>query len=143
VIVDFFEGDPDQPIIVGTVYNADQMPPYLGQGPDSKHKNDNRISGFKSNTTKGGQGFNELRFDDTNGREQVFIHAEKNLDTRVKSSSHESVGSSRHVTVGGEKDGKKWGGVSRAHLQGQAPGRRQPAPGASRRRQRTDRRRGW
>lgn len=109
VIVDFFEGDPDQPIIVGTVYNADQMPPYLGQGPDSKHRNDNRVSGFKSNSTKGGQGFNELRFDDTEGSEQVFVHAEKNLDTRVKSSSMESVGSAKHVTVGGEKDGQKFG----------------------------------
>ena len=43
VIVDFLEGDPDQPIIVGSVYNADQMPPYLGDGPDSKHKNDNKV----------------------------------------------------------------------------------------------------
>ena len=109
VIVDFFEGDPDQPIIVGTVYNAEQMPPYLGQGPDGKHKNDNKVSGFKSNTTKGGQGFNELRFDDTKDKEQVFIHAEKNMDTRVKSSSMESVGSAKHVTVGGEKDGQKSG----------------------------------
>ncbi len=55
VIVDFLEGDPDQPIIVGTVYNADQMPPYLGDGPDGKHKNDNKVSGIKSNTTTGGR----------------------------------------------------------------------------------------
>ena len=85
------------------------MPPYLGQGPDPKHKNDNKVSGFKSNTTMGGQGFNELRFDDTKDKQQVFIHAERNMDTRVKSSSMESVGSSKHVTVGGEKDGQKWG----------------------------------
>ncbi|MBI5442740.1 MAG: hypothetical protein HY900_16195, partial [Deltaproteobacteria bacterium] len=79
------------------------------QGPDSKHKNDNKVSGIKSNTTTGGQGFNELRFDDTKDKEQVFIHAEKNMDTRVKSASMESVGASKHVTVGGEKDGQKWG----------------------------------
>ena len=85
------------------------MPPYLGQGPDGKHKNDNKVSGFKSNTTKGGQGFNELRFDDTKDKEQVFVHAEKNMDTRVKSGSMESVGSDKHVTVGGEKDGQKSG----------------------------------
>lgn len=109
VIVDFFEGDPDQPIIVGTVYNADQMPPYLGQGPDPKHKNDNKVSGFKSNTTKGGQGFNELRFDDTKDKQQVFVHAEKNMDTRVKNDSMESVLNDKHLTVGGEKDGKKHG----------------------------------
>jgi len=114
VIVDFFEGDPDQPIIVGTVYNADQMPPYLGQGPDSKHKNDNKVSGFKSNTTKGGQGFNELRFDDTKDKEQVFIHAEKNLDTRVKSSSMESVGSAKHVTVAGRRTARSPASIANA-----------------------------
>jgi type VI secretion system secreted protein VgrG len=109
VVVAFEEGDPDQPIIVGVVYNADQMPPYLGEGPDPKHRNDNRLTGVKSNTTLGGKGFNEWRFDDTKGKEQVFLHAERNLDTRVKSASMESVGSSKHVTVGGEKDGQKFG----------------------------------
>ncbi len=109
VIVDFLEGDPDQPIIVGTVYNSDQMPPYLGDGPDGKHKNDNKVSGIKSNTTLDGEGFNEWRFDDTKGKQQVFLHAERNMDTRVKSESMESVGSNKHLTVGGEKDGQKWG----------------------------------
>jgi type VI secretion system secreted protein VgrG len=109
VIVDFLEGDPDQPIIVGSVYNSDQMPPYLGDGPDSKHKNDNKLTGVKSNTTLGGVGFNEWRFDDSKGKEQVFLHAERNIDTRVKSDSMESVGGSKHLTVGGEKDGQKFG----------------------------------
>lgn len=109
VIVDFLEGDPDQPIIVGSVYNADQMPPYLGDGPDGKHKNDNKLTGVKSNTTMEGEGFNEWRFDDTKGKQQIFLHAERNMDTRVKGDSMESVGGSKHLTVGGEKDGKKWG----------------------------------
>jgi type VI secretion system secreted protein VgrG len=109
VIVDFLEGDPDQPIVVGSVYNADQMPPYLGQGLDSKHKNDNKVMGVKSNTTTGGAGYNEWRFDDSKGKEQVFLHAERNMDTRVKGSSMESVGGDKHLTVGGEKDGKKSG----------------------------------
>ncbi|MBK6406340.1 MAG: hypothetical protein IPF66_15640 [Holophagales bacterium] len=65
--------------------------------------------GVKSNTTLGGKGFNEWRFDDAKGKEQVFLHAERNMDTRVKSASMESVGSSKHVTVGGEKDGQKLG----------------------------------
>jgi type VI secretion system secreted protein VgrG len=109
VVVDFLEGDPDQPIIVGSVYNADQMPPYLGQGPDSKHPNDNKVSGIKTNTTKGGQGFNELRFDDTKGKEQVFIHAERNMDQRIKNDSFERVVNDRHLIVGAEKDSKKAG----------------------------------
>jgi type VI secretion system secreted protein VgrG len=107
VIVDFLEGDPDQPIIVGCVYNADQMPPYLGNGPDSKHRNDNKVMGLKSNTTEGGVGFNEMRFDDTKDRQQVFIHAERDMDTRVKRTSMESVLNDKHLTVGGGEDGSK------------------------------------
>jgi len=109
VIVDFLEGDPDRPIIVGTVYNADQMPPYLGQGPDGKHRNDNRVSGIKTSTTTGGNGFNELRFDDAKGAEQVFVHAERDLDVRVKNDSRESVLNDKHVTVGGKDDGERKG----------------------------------
>ena len=47
VIVDYLEGDPDQPIIIGTVYNSDQMPGYLGKGPDSKHADDNKVYGLQ------------------------------------------------------------------------------------------------
>jgi type VI secretion system secreted protein VgrG len=104
VIVDFLEGDPDRPLIVGSVYNADQMPPYLSDdknpGPDDKHKNDNKVSGIKTNSTPGGVGFNELRFDDTKGKEQVFIHGERNMDVRVKNESMERVISNRHLIVG-------------------------------------------
>lgn len=104
VIVDFLEGDPDQPIIVGTVYNADQMPPYLGNGLDPKHKNDNKVSGFKSCSTPGGKGYNEIRFDDTKGKEQIFIHAQKDLEIRVGGSMIMNVSgtNSDHKTVDGE-----------------------------------------
>ena len=107
VIVDFLEGDPDQPIIIGSVYNAEQMPPYLGQGPDGKHPHDPRLSGIKTNTTPSGTGFNELRFDDGKGREQVFLHAEKDLDMRVKNVRRETVLNDSHLSVGVE--GKKQG----------------------------------
>lgn len=109
VIVDFIEGDPDQPIIVGSVYNADQMPAYLGQGGDPKHKHDPKLSGIKTNTTLGGQGFNELRFDDTKGAEQIFIHGEKNEDIRIKNDCMENIMHDRHLTVGNTVDGKKVG----------------------------------
>jgi type VI secretion system secreted protein VgrG len=103
VVVAFIEGDPDQPIIVGSVYNADQMPPYLGKGFDPKHPNDNKLTGVKSNSTKGGVGFNEWRFDDTKGKEEMFIHGERNLDIRVKNDRMENIGANRHLIVAAEK----------------------------------------
>ncbi|WP_169978649.1 type VI secretion system Vgr family protein [Tautonia rosea] len=109
VIVDYLEGDPDQPIIVGTVYNADQMPPYLGDGPDDAHKDDNKISGFKSNTSTGGSGFNELRFDDNKDKQQVFLHAERNLDVRVKNDAKYRIYGNTHRIIGWEKDGDSGG----------------------------------
>ena len=95
VIVDFLEGDPDQPIITGRVYNADNMPPY--PLPDNA-----TMSTMKSNSSKGGGGFNELRFEDKKGEEQVFVHAEKNLDIRAKNDRFETIGQNRHLVV--EKD---------------------------------------
>ncbi|HEX4589774.1 MAG TPA: type VI secretion system tip protein TssI/VgrG, partial [Gemmataceae bacterium] len=113
IIVDFLEGDPDQPIGVGCVYNPDQPHPYLGDGPDtgnrSNHKQDPKLCGVKSNTTPGGVGFNEWRFDDTKGKEQVFIHAERDMDMRVKNDRRELVIHDTHLIVGAEKDGKKAG----------------------------------
>ncbi|MGB2806548.1 MAG: type VI secretion system tip protein TssI/VgrG [Sedimentisphaerales bacterium] len=96
VIVDFLEGDPDQPIITGRVYNAQAMPPY--DLPTNK-----TMSTLKSNSSKGGEGFNEIRFEDKKGEEQIFIHAEKNLDIRVKNDRFETIGNDRHLVVENEK----------------------------------------
>jgi type VI secretion system secreted protein VgrG len=92
VIVEFLEGDPDQPIITGRVYNAINMPPYAL--PANKTR-----SGIKTNSTLGGQGFNEIRFEDKKGSEQLFTHAEKDQDVRVKNDSKEWVGNDRHLVV--------------------------------------------
>lgn len=99
VVVSFLEGDPDQPLVTGSVYNAIQRPPYLGEGRDSKHKNDPHISGIKTNSTKGGSGYNELRFDDTAGAEQIFMHAQHNFDRRVKNDDLQFVGNDKHVRI--------------------------------------------
>ena len=101
VIVAFLEGDPDQPIIVGSVYNSDQMPPYLGNGPDPKHKDDNKVSGFMSNSTKGGGGSNEWRFDDTKGKEQIFVHAQYDMETAVEHDDKQTVHNNRTIDVDG------------------------------------------
>ena len=92
VIVDFLEGNPDQPIITGRVYNGNAMPPY--ELPAEKTK-----STIKSDSSKGGGGFNEIRFEDKKGDEQLFIHAEKDLDLRVKEDAREFVGGDRHLIV--------------------------------------------
>ena len=96
VIVDFLEGDPDQPIITGRVYNAENMPPY--NLPNEKTK-----SAIKSNSSLGGDGFNEIRFEDNKGKEQIFIHAEKDVDFRVKNDRREWVGNDRHLIVTRDK----------------------------------------
>ncbi len=92
VIVEFLEGDPDRPIITGRVYNGESMPPY--DLPSEKTK-----STLKSNSSKDAEGFNEIRFEDKAGEEQVFIHAQKNQDNRVLNNSFEWVGNSRHLVV--------------------------------------------
>lgn len=97
VIVDFLEGDPDQPIIIGTVYNASEMPPY--KLPDEKTK----TVIFKSNSSKGGGGFNEFRVEDKKGKEQIFIHAERNKDIRIRNNRYETVGNSSHFIVYGDQ----------------------------------------
>jgi len=96
VIVSFLEGDPDCPVITGRVYNAVEMPPYTL--PDNKTQ-----SGIKSHSSKeGGPGnFNELRFEDKKGSEEVFLHAEKNLTIDVKNAEAETVGSSITTNAGG------------------------------------------
>ena len=92
VVVAFHEGDPDQPFILGRVPNADLMPPY--SLPDEKTK-----TSLKSASTSGAQGFNEIRFEDKKGSEQLFIHGERNLDQRVKNALMEWVGEKRHLIV--------------------------------------------
>jgi type VI secretion system secreted protein VgrG len=98
VIVDFLEGDPDRPIVTGRVYNADQMPPY--DLPANMTQ-----SGIKSRSTKGGNPstFNEIRFEDKKGSEELYIHAEKNHTNITENSRSESVGYNRSLTVGHDK----------------------------------------
>ncbi len=95
VVVDFLGGDPDYPIITGSVYNAEQMPPY--GLPENK-----TASGFKSRSTKGGSAtdFNEIRMEDLKGKEQIYIHAQKDLDTVVENDESRVVGRNRNTRIG-------------------------------------------
>jgi type VI secretion system secreted protein VgrG len=93
VIVDFLEGDPDQPIIVGRVYNAEQMPPFGMPGGAM-------ISGIKSNSTKGGGGNNEISLNDTKGTELINIHAQYDQQKKVEHDERVNVGNDRTESVG-------------------------------------------
>lgn len=84
VIVDFLEGDPDLPIITGRVYNASQMPPYGLPGNATQ-------SGLKTNSSLGGGGWNELRFEDKAGSEEVYFQAQKDHKLLVKNDRNKLV----------------------------------------------------
>jgi type VI secretion system secreted protein VgrG len=87
VVVAFEEGDPDRPIIVGSVYNAQNMPPYTL--PDNMTQ-----SGYLSRSTLKGtaDNFNQLRFEDKKGSEEVYFHAEKDFNRVVENNDTLKVG---------------------------------------------------
>ena len=94
VVVDFLEGDPDQPLITGRVYNAEQMPPW--ELPANMTQ-----SGLLTRSSKGGAygNANALRFEDKKGSEQVWLHAEKNQDIEVENDETHWVGHDRSKTI--------------------------------------------
>ncbi len=104
VIVSFIEGDPDRPIITGSVYNADQMPPYTLPGAGIQ-------MGMKSRSSPGGGGTNEITMTDTKGKELINIHAQYDMTTTVehdrttsvKNNDTQSVTVDRTIDVGGKQ----------------------------------------
>ncbi len=98
VVVEFLEGDPDRPLVTGSVHNADNMPPYAL--PEHKTQ-----SGIKTRSSKGGNetNFNEIRFEDKQGHEELHIQAERNMSTLVKHDQTLAVHGDRSVTVNGNE----------------------------------------
>ena len=97
VIVDFIEGDPDRPIITGRVYHGVNKPPY--PLPDEKTK-----STIKSNSSLGGSGSNEIRFEDKKGSEEVYIHGQKDLILMIENEKHQTIGSDETSNIGSSRD---------------------------------------
>jgi len=96
VIVSFLEGDPDRPIVTGSVYDSMNMPPY--PLPAEKTK-----STIKSNSSKGGGGFNELRIEDKKGSEEVYLHGEKDWNILIKNDKGQNVGHDETLSVGNNR----------------------------------------
>jgi type VI secretion system secreted protein VgrG len=93
VVVDFIEGDPDRPLIVGRVYHGTNVPPY--PLPAEKTK-----STIKSNSSKGGGGSNELRFEDKKGQEEIFLHGQKDWNTVIEHDRTEKIGNDVAELIG-------------------------------------------
>lgn len=106
VVVDFLEGDPDQPIITGRVYNADQMPPW--QLPANASQ-----SGVMTRSTPGGSYANSsfLQFEDKKGKEKVSLHSELDYAKTVEQDEKNVIGRHRQVTV--TKHDSLWVGEGR------------------------------
>ncbi|TWI33796.1 type VI secretion system Vgr family protein [Paracoccus sulfuroxidans] len=95
VVVEFLEGDPDKPLVSGCVYNGKNKVPY--DLPAAK-----TVSTFKSDTHEG-SGYNEFRFEDQAGREEVFMHAQKDHNTIIENDESHSIGHDRSKTVGNDQ----------------------------------------
>jgi len=85
VVVIYEEGDPDHPIVIGAVYNGDNKYPYSLPGNKTQ-------SGVKSNSSKGGNGYNEFMFEDKKGQELVRMHAQKDYDVTVHQVETRTIG---------------------------------------------------
>lgn len=94
VIVDFLDGDPDNPVVVGSLYNGANLPPW--KLPDNKTQSGVRT---KSTLKGGADNFNELRFEDKKGEELVYVQAEKDLTTLVKNDETRDVRHNRTTTI--------------------------------------------
>jgi type VI secretion system secreted protein VgrG len=96
VVVTFLEGNPDRPLITGSVYNASQTVPYPLPASQTK-------STIKSNSSKGGNGFNELRFEDKAGSEELFIQAQKDMNVTVLNDHSMTVTKDESLAIKGKR----------------------------------------
>jgi len=92
VLVRFLEGDPDRPLVVGAIYNGQNAPPIAL--PDDKTR-----STLRSDSSLGGGGYNELRFEDAKGSEEVFLHAQKDETVAVENDKGQKVGADEALEV--------------------------------------------
>lgn len=97
VIVSYLEGDPDCPLITGAVYNSEQVVPYTL--PDEQTK-----STVKTNSSKGGNGFNEIRFEDKKDSEEIYFHAQKDQNIVVQNDRTKKIKHNETNTIEGTRE---------------------------------------
>jgi type VI secretion system secreted protein VgrG len=96
VAVLFDGGDSDKPVVIGSLYNGAHVSPFMLPAEKTK-------SGLRTRSSPGGEGFNELSFDDASGKERVYLHAQRDLDESVGRDRSASIQSDDHVLVGGSR----------------------------------------
>lgn len=113
VVVSFLEGDPDQPLVTGSVYNGNMAPPFPLPGKGM-------VSGVKSDSTPGGGGYNEISLDDSKGKEKILVHGQRDMESTIEHdkktivrhnrsanisvNDSESVGANQSVKVGANRE---------------------------------------
>jgi type VI secretion system secreted protein VgrG len=105
VVVEFLDGDPDRPLVTGGVYNGASPPPV--SLPAEKTR-----STLRSASTPGGEGSNELRFEDAKGQEEVYLHAERDLTVVVENDDTRRVGGNEQVRVERDRSARVGGSQS-------------------------------
>ena len=98
VVVEYLDGDPDHPLVTGSVYNAENVAPYV----KDKH---NAVSGVRTQTL-GGSGYNELIMDDTSDNELIRFHAEHDLEGKVENDERRDIGRNVDVKIGKNRSEK-------------------------------------
>ncbi len=96
VVVGFLEGDPDRPLVTGAVYNGQNPPPV--SLPHEKTR-----STLRSSSSPGGSGSNELRFEDAAGQEEIYLHAQRDLDVVIEHDETQRVGHDQTLDVRGDR----------------------------------------
>lgn len=96
VVVEFLDGNPDRPLVTGCVYNGNNAPPF--GLPDEKTR-----SGIKTSSSIGGDGYNEISFEDQAGSEELRVHAQKDHNTTVLNDRSENIGNNSTITVGNDE----------------------------------------
>ncbi len=93
VLVGFLEGDPDQPLVIGCLHHAEHRPPL-------ELPRDRTRSTFKSLSSPGGNGYNELRLEDRQGQEEIHLHAQRDWNEHIGHDHRSEIGHERHQRIG-------------------------------------------